>query len=196
MASDSPVLVVDDDTVSRQVLGEVLVGAGLSAELVGGGAEAIAHLETHPPPCAILLDLVMPPPDGYAVLRHVRSRPSLAEVPVVVLTSLDSDEEIRRVFSGGADDYVRKPFRPAELVARVRVQIRMRDYLDRLARRERDQETVLELTQALASSLDIRDILTTVVKRIAEDHRGTVSVQSQHPGGTVFTVRLPAVGAE
>jgi PAS domain S-box-containing protein len=102
------------------------------------------------------------------VLRHVRSRSALAELPVVVLTSLDSDEEIRRVFSGGADDYVRKPFRPAELVARLRVQIRMRDYLERLSRRERDQQTVLELTQALASSLDIRDILTTVVKRIAE----------------------------
>ena len=168
MASESPILVVDDDAVSRQLLGEVLVGAGLAAELVCGGAEAIAHLESNPPPGALLLDLVMPPPDGYAVLRHVRSRPSLAEVPIVVLTSLDSDEEIRRVFAGGADDYVRKPFRAAELIARLRVQMRMRDYLDKLGRRERDQETVLELTQALASSLDIRDILTTVVKRIAE----------------------------
>src|SRR5262249_7218099 len=158
----------DDDGVSRQMLGEVLVGAGLAAELVSGGGEAIAHLETHPPPAAILLDLVMPPPDGHAVLRHVRSRPALAEVPVVVITSLDPAEEIRGVLAGGADDYVRKPFRPAELVARLRVQIRMRDYLERLSRRERDQETVLELTQALASSLDIRDILTTVVKRVAE----------------------------
>src|SRR5262249_25223928 len=112
VASESPVLVVDDDAVSRQLVGEVLVGAGLAVELVSGGAEAIAHLETHPAPSAILLDLVMPPPDGHAVLRHVRSRPALAEVPIVVLTSLDSDEEIRRVFAGGADDYVRKPFRP------------------------------------------------------------------------------------
>ena len=54
VASESPVLVVDDDAVSRQVLGEVLVGAGFAAELVSGGAEAIAHLETHPPPGAIL----------------------------------------------------------------------------------------------------------------------------------------------
>jgi PAS domain S-box-containing protein len=168
VASESPVLVVDDDAVSRQVLGEVLVAAGFAVELVSGGAEAIAHLETHPPPAAILLDLVMPAPDGHAVLRHARSRPTLGEVPIVVLTSLDSDEEIRRVFAGGADDYVRKPFRPAELVARLRVQMRMRDYLERLSRRERDQQTVLELTQALSSSLDIRDILTTVVKRIAE----------------------------
>jgi PAS domain S-box-containing protein len=167
VASESPVLVVDDDAVSRQMLGEVLVGAGLAVELVAGGAEAIAHLEKHPPPSAILLDLVMPAPDGHTVLRHVRSRPALSEVPVVVLTALDSDEEIKRIFSGGADDYVRKPFRAAELVARLRVQMRLRDYLDKLSRRERDQETVLELMQTLASSLDIRDILTTVVKRIA-----------------------------
>ena len=116
----------------------------------------------------MLLDLVMPDPDGYAVSRHIRARAELAEIPVVVLTALDSDEEIHRVFSSGADDYVHKPFRPAELVARIRGQMRMREYVERLSRRERDQQTVLELTQALASSLDIRDILFTVVQRVAD----------------------------
>jgi PAS domain S-box-containing protein len=161
-------LVVDDDAVSRHVLGQILAGAGLEACLVSDGSEAIEFLESNPTPKVILLDLVMPEPDGYAVLRHVRSRPRLAEVPVVVLTGLDSDEEIERVFAGGADDYVHKPFRAAELVARLRVQMRVRDYLDRLSRREKNQQTVLELTQTLASSLNIRDILFTVVKRVAD----------------------------
>ncbi len=167
MGSDGPILVVDDDTVSRHVLGETLAGAGLSVVELGGGAEALAWLEKQTP-AIVLLDLVMPDPDGYAVLRHIRASPHLADVPVVVLTALDSNEEIRRVFSSGADDYVHKPFRPAELVARIRGQMRVRDYVERLSRRERDSQTVLELTQALASTLDIRGILFTVVQRVAE----------------------------
>jgi len=161
-------LVVDDDGVSRHLLGQMLSEAGLAADVVGSGADAVRYLEKHPAPAAILLDLVMPEPDGYAILRHVRAEPRLAEVPVVVLTGLDSDGEIERAFASGADDYVKKPFRPGELLARLRVQLRVREYLDRLARRDRDQKTLLELTQALASSLDIRDILYTVVKRIAD----------------------------
>jgi PAS domain S-box-containing protein len=171
VSSDPHVLIVDDDAVSRRMLGQMLAAAGLEAEMVGSGAEAMAYLGTHPPPSAVLLDLVMPEPDGYAVLRFVRTRPGLSEVPVIVLTALDADTEIERAFSHGADDYVRKPFRPGELVARLRVQLRVRGYLDRLARRDHDQKTVLDLTQALASSLDIRDILFTVVQRIAEVSR-------------------------
>ncbi|HEY3494822.1 MAG TPA: PAS domain S-box protein [Polyangiaceae bacterium] len=168
MAPENHVLVVDDDAVSRHMLGQMLAGAGLRATVLSSGAEALAYLDGHPSPSAVLLDLVMPEPDGYAILRHLRSRPGLSEVPVVVLTALDSDAEIERAFATGADDYVRKPFRPGELIARLRVQLRVREYLERLGRRDRDQKTVLELTQALASSLDIRDILLTVVKRIAE----------------------------
>jgi len=171
VSTDPHVLVVDDDGVSRHLLGQMLAGADLHAVVVASGAEALAHLRTQPAPSAVLLDLVMPEPDGYAVLRFVRTRPELAEVPVIVLTALDADAEIERAFSHGADDYVRKPFRPGELLARLRVHLRVREYLERLARRDRDQQTVLDLTQALASSLDIRDILFTVVQRIAEVSR-------------------------
>ena len=168
MAADAPILVVDDDAVSRHVLAQTLASAGMPAVLVGSGLEALEYLAKAPPPSAVLLDLVMPEPDGFAVLRFLRNHPRLAELPVVVLTALDSDEDIERMFARGADDYVHKPFRPAELVARLRVQTRVREYVDQLSRRERDQQTVLELTQTLASTLDIRDILFTVVQRVAE----------------------------
>jgi PAS domain S-box-containing protein len=167
VVTEGAILVVDDDAVSRHVLGQTLASAGLATSTVASGGEAMLWLARNLP-ALVLLDLVMPQPDGYAVLRHLRARPELAEVPVVVLTALDSDEEIQRVFASGADDYVHKPFRPAELVARIRGQLRMREYVERLSRREKDQQTVLELTQALASSLDIRDILFTVVQRVAD----------------------------
>jgi PAS domain S-box-containing protein len=163
----APILVVDDDAVSRRVLLDTLKEAGLRSHAVASGREALAWLEENVP-ALVLLDLVMPEPDGFHVLQVIRSRSAIAETPVLVLTALDSDDEIRGVFASGADDYVHKPFRPAELVARIRSQLRMREYVERLSRRERDSQTVLELTQALASTLNIRHILFTVVQRVAE----------------------------
>ncbi|HEY3252659.1 MAG TPA: response regulator, partial [Polyangiaceae bacterium] len=157
---------MDDDAVSRHVLEQALHEAGLNPIMTSSGEQALDWLETHTP-TVVLLDLVMPAPDGFAVLERMRQTPRLSDTPVVVLTALDADQEISRVFASGADDYVHKPFRPAELVARIRGQMRVREYLDRLNQRERDQETVLELTQTLASTLDIRDILFTVVQRVA-----------------------------
>jgi PAS domain S-box-containing protein len=89
-------------------------------------------------------------------------------LPVLVLTALDTDDDVSRAFEMGADDFLRKPFRPAELIARIRGQLRIREYTDALARKERDAKVVLELTQALSSTLDFRNILFTVVRRIAE----------------------------
>ena len=167
MAFEETILVVDDDAVSRHVLCQTLTDAGLRNVACESGAEALQYLAEHSPQ-VVLLDLVMPPPDGHAILQHIRQTPRLAEVPVVVLTALESDDEIERVFASGADDYVHKPFRPAELIARLRGQLRVREYVERISQRERHQQTVLELTQKLASTLDIRDILFTVVQRVAQ----------------------------
>lgn len=160
------VLVVDDDAVSRHVLIHTLTAAGLHPTAVPDGDAALRWLEsTHP--SLILLDLLMPGADGYSVLRHIRSHLELSDVPVVVLTALDSDDEIRRIFAEGADDYVHKPFRPTELVARLTGQLRLRDYVHRLSKRERNAQVGIDLTQALAASTDIRPALAAVVGKIA-----------------------------
>jgi PAS domain S-box-containing protein len=159
--------VVDDDTVSRHVLIQALAGAELPHVAVASGTEALQQVELLNP-SIVLLDLVMPAPDGYHVLHVLRSRPETRDLPVVVLTALEADEEIARAFAAGADDFVRKPFKPVELVARIRGQLRLRGVVEALARKEQDARLVLELTQALASNLDFRGILFTVVQRIAE----------------------------
>ena len=164
---DGPVLVVDDDAVSRHVLVQALTAAGFAHVAVGSGTEALAVIEKVNP-SIVLLDLVMPAPDGYHVLRILRARAETRDLPVVVLTALDAHDEIARAFEAGADDFVKKPFRAVELVARLRGQIRLRGAMDDLARKEKDAQVVLELTQALASTLDFRAILFTVVQRIAE----------------------------
>jgi PAS domain S-box-containing protein len=162
-----PVLVVDDDTVSRHVLIQALANAELPHVAVASGTEALEQIDKVKP-SLVLLDLVMPPPDGYHILRILRARPETRDLPVVVLTALEADEEIARAFEAGADDFVRKPFKPVELVARIREQLRMRGFVEAIAKKEQDARLVLELTQALASNLDFRGILFTVVQRIAE----------------------------
>lgn len=167
MPSAAPILIVDDDAVSRRVLAQTLADAGLAAESVPSAAAALERLAAERP-ALVLLDLLMPDADGYHVLEQIRASEALRGLPVVVLTALDDDDEIQRVFASGADDYVKKPFRATELIARIEQQLRIRDYVTRLSRRERDAQTMLELTRTLASSLDIRDILYTVVRRIAD----------------------------
>ncbi len=162
-----PVLVVDDDTVSRHVLIQALANAELPHVAVASGAEALAQIDKVAP-SIVLLDLVMPPPDGYQILRILRARPETRDLPVVVLTGIEADEEIAKVFEAGADDFVRKPFKAVELVARIRGQLRIRHFVEALAKKEQDARLVLELTQALASNLDFRGILFTVVQRIAD----------------------------
>jgi PAS domain S-box-containing protein len=188
VAPHAPVLVVDDDAVSRHVLAQALGGGGLATAVMSSGVDALSWLREHVP-SLVLLDLVMPPPDGFAVLRALRDNPRTADVPVVVLTALDSDDDVARAFEAGADDFVRKPFRPVELLARIRGQLRMREYVEALARKERDAKVVLELTQALSSTLDFRNILFTVVRRIAEvarvDRCSIVLVRDQGDVGYV-----------
>src|SRR5258708_10885423 len=108
-----PVLVVDDDTVSRHVLIQALANAELPHVAVGSGTEALEQIGKVSP-SIVLLDLVMPPPDGYEILHILRSRPDTRDLPVLVLTALEADEESAKVFASRADYFVRKPIKPAE----------------------------------------------------------------------------------
>lgn len=162
-----PIVVVDDDAVSRHVLSAALTRAGLEHVTLGSGSDALTYLSTHEAEL-LLLDLVMPDPDGYELLRRFRADPKTRSLPIVVLTGVDDEDEVTRAFAAGADDFVKKPFRSDELVARVRGQLRLRAVQSELRHRERDLEVVLELTQVLASNLDVRGILQTVVQRTAE----------------------------
>ena len=99
-------MVVDDDMVSRHVLGQALARAKLDFVAVGSGAEALAQIDkVHP--SIVLLDLVMPAPDGYQILRILRARTETRDLPVVVLTALDAEDEIAKAFEAGADDFVK-----------------------------------------------------------------------------------------
>jgi PAS domain S-box-containing protein len=161
------VLVIDDDATTRRILEGVLRKAGLEVITASSADEGLA-VAFERTPSLILLDLVMPGRDGFEVLRALRNDPRTENVAVVVLTALAGDGEVAKAFDAGADDFLQKPFREGELMARIRGQVRLASYVSVIRRKEEDARVMLELTQALASSLDFREILFTVVRRIAE----------------------------
>lgn len=120
-----PVLVVDDDPSMRRLLSVTLADAALSVETAASGAEALAMVRRRPY-SVVLLDNKMPGMSGLDVLAELRADESTRTLPVVIVTA--EDEVGARVdgLQRGADDYVIKPFHPAELVARVRTQLRGR----------------------------------------------------------------------
>lgn len=165
MLAQAPVLVVDARDASRSALKAALTDAGFGTVTATSGNEALSWLERHQP-SAIVLDWELSAPSGSDFLQLLRNRASLDDIPVLVL--MKADENVRCALDLGADDFIRKPCRFPELISRIKGQLRLRHYVETIARRERTAQLVLEMTQALSSSLDIRDILFTLVRRLAE----------------------------
>jgi two-component system response regulator MtrA len=117
------VLVVDDDPALAEMLGIVLRGEGFAPWFVGDGEAALtAFREIRPD--LILLDLMLPGMSGLDVCRAVRAE---SGVPIVMLTAKADTVDVVLGLESGADDYVVKPFKPKELVARVRARLRRGD---------------------------------------------------------------------
>ena len=119
------VLVVDDDRNLRKIISTNLELAGYAVVTASDGREALEKIEQVMPDL-LLLDLMMPFMDGYEVAKRVRSHPnpSIANVPIIILTAKGEIEDKLLGFDVGADDYITKPFGPRELLARVRSKIR------------------------------------------------------------------------
>ena len=113
----SRVLVVDDHARIRDMVARVLVGEGHSPITAADGAQALDHLGSQRFDL-VLLDLVMPRRNGLEVLRELQSRGEMP--PVIVLSAVDYVAATVQALDSGAVDYVNKPFRTAELVARIR----------------------------------------------------------------------------
>jgi two-component system, OmpR family, response regulator MtrA len=109
------VLFADDDAETRQLVKILLRQKNFQMIGVSNGQEAIDVLERQGVDL-VILDVMMPGMDGLTTLRHIRQS---SNIPVILLTAKDQEDDILAGFAAGASDYVTKPFRPAELVARV-----------------------------------------------------------------------------
>jgi DNA-binding response OmpR family regulator len=120
MGREARVLVVDDEPMVRDVLSRYLERNGFEVEAAGDGERALAAFEARRPDL-VLLDLMLPRVDGFEVFRRIRAQ---AESPVIMITARGQTTDRIVGLEVGADDYVSKPFSPAEVVARVRSVLR------------------------------------------------------------------------
>ncbi|MCT2585453.1 response regulator transcription factor [Actinophytocola gossypii] len=117
-------LVVEDDPTLRELLAASLRFAGFAVSATASGAEAL-RIAAAGPPDLVVLDVMLPDVDGFEVLRRLRSGAVPGrEVPVLFLTARDAGEDKVAGLTAGGDDYVTKPFRLEELIARIRAILR------------------------------------------------------------------------
>jgi DNA-binding response OmpR family regulator len=114
------ILLVEDDLALSDVVSFTLRRAGFEVIPAYDGSAAIAAWEATQP-ALVVLDLNLPKQDGFAVCRHIRSQ---SQTPIIVLSVRSGDDVVVRALELGADDYIVKPFSPAQLVARIRAVLR------------------------------------------------------------------------
>ncbi|MEA2972143.1 MAG: hypothetical protein QOG82_601 [Actinomycetota bacterium] len=137
---DGSVLVVDDDALNRLLLVRSLEQEGLRVDSASDGLEALDRLRSRPFDL-VLLDIVMPLADGFEVLAVMKDDPTLAHVPVIVISALEDMESVVRCIEMGAEDYLPKPFDRALLRARINAGLAkkrlvdlQREYLEQVGR--------------------------------------------------------------
>ncbi len=167
------ILIIDDNRSIRQQIRETLAGTDLFAfyHEAGDGIEGFKTLLSEPIDI-ILCDLEMPGMDGYKFLRMVASREELMDIPVIMLTSHEEQEAKIRGLESGASDYVTKPFFPAELLARVKVQLKIKSLQDSLKESNRQLKDLsqTDALTGLANRRRLMEILAIEFERSRRSH--------------------------
>jgi len=156
------ILVADDDLVSRRLMERVLQHSGYEVITADNGRQAVRELSEPGGPRLALIDWMMPELDGPEVCREVRSRSDCGYVYMLLLTSKESSEDIVKGLQAGADDYLTKPCRPAELKARLHTGRRILQLEDRLV--EAREEMRFKATHDALTSLWDRGAILTLLR--------------------------------
>jgi adenylate cyclase len=125
------ILVVDDQRVNAEIIGGLLKNLGYEVHSVLDGQSALEYVEVHPVDL-VISDIMMPGMDGYELCRRLRAAPGTALLPLVLVTSLDPQDERVKGIEAGADDFLSKPVNWAELFARVKRLLRVKALQDEI----------------------------------------------------------------
>ena len=162
---ESTVLIVDDTPQNLTVLGELLQ-PHYQVRAANSGERALRIVNSSPRPDIILLDVMMPGMDGYAVVEHLRADPRTRDIPVMFITAMNATEDEERGFALGAVDYVTKPIIPAIVLARVRTHLELKQARDRLAGQNNWLER--EVARRMSQNLLIQDLSVRALACLAE----------------------------
>lgn len=143
------ILLADDNEANRDLLSGLLTAEGYSVTSAVDGRQALSLFDSGSIDL-VLLDVVMPGPSGFEICQTIKSKPETRLIPVVLLTSLNSDDDRIHGIMCGADDFLSKPVNKHELLARVHSLLRLKQFTDELD----NAETVLF---SLALSIEAKD---------------------------------------
>lgn len=119
-AERTDILVAEDDPIVAKLLNHTLSRRGFTVHYAPDGQRAAELIQSMAPPRLALLDVMLPYFSGFELIAQIRAIPAWRAVPIIVLTSMSQEGSAVRALEAGASDYIVKPFRPDELVARVR----------------------------------------------------------------------------
>lgn len=117
------VFIVDDDDDIRLIIEYMLQREGYAVTSARDGKEAMELISNNDTPDLALFDVMMPYADGFELLKFARKQGSWDATPIIMLTAKSQESDIVRALDNGASDYVVKPFKPNELLARIRRQL-------------------------------------------------------------------------
>jgi two-component system cell cycle response regulator len=189
------ILVADDDQALSRTLSWILKENGYDVLTVPGGEHLFDHLQAEPFDL-LLLDIMMPKVDGLQLLQKVKADPRFKDLPVLMISSMPPEEATVRSLGLGAADFIPKPFRVRELLARVKAHLRVGRELHQARAEARSRSEMIDIMQEVAASLKPEEIYQILVRRVAhglnisrcsiviagpDDETGTVVAAFENP---------------
>ena len=161
------ILVVDDDPSIRRMFQLLLNDTGYRVSTATSGEEALAYMELVTPDL-VLMDLMLPGINGQEVTERIKADTDKPFIPVILVTAQNDQRSKVTALDAGADDFLIKPVEFAELLARVRAMLRLQRSQRSLRAEQRKTELLLHLTRELGTTLDLDELLTHFLDRLAD----------------------------
>ena len=160
MGEKAIIAIVDDESINFDVIEVMLVESGYKLEYIASGFELFDYLERQKSD-VILLDVMMPKLDGLEVCRRLKANSNWCHIPIIMVTALDSKEDLAMCLDAGADDFISKPVNSVELKARVNSMLRIKKQYDAWKELVRIKDISLQLREDLSNTIvhDLRNPL-------------------------------------
>ncbi|OCQ96943.1 hybrid sensor histidine kinase/response regulator [Nostoc sp. MBR 210] len=193
MPNSEFILIVDDNPTNLSVLSQALKSAGFAVRVAEDGESAI-ELVQHKPPALILLDVQMPGIDGFETCQKLKAVPLTQNIPIIFMTALADTENKVKGFSLGAVDYIPKPFEQAEVIARVRMHLQLKQLTDNLEQRVIERTAALKQAQVQLVQQEKLSMLGQLVAGVAHEMNNPIScIVSNLPPAQEYVAELAKI---
>jgi two-component system cell cycle response regulator len=192
MSSKHRILIVDDEPLNVKLLAAKLSAEKYETIQAYSGEEALGKI-TADSPDLILLDVMMPDMDGYEVTRRLKNDPTSRDIPVILVTALDGTDNKIKGLEAGADEFLNKPVRTPELLARVKSLLRLKEYQDQLKMRSHSGKLFtapMGEQRPIQKTIDLPSIL------LVEDDQKDAKLIQSYLHGEPYQIKLVKDGEE